>query len=189
MNTKLLNPWNWFKHEEPYPQENTIFPVKHGDYLPLHRPMSNMMHLHHEVDRLFEDAFRDFSSFNRSPLWDSKSRDEFMPAFRAKVNVASDDKQYTITLEAPGMEQNDLSIELKDRTLIVKGNKEKEHKEQDKHYYRVERHFGSFERVLSLPDDADAEEINAQMKNGVLTLSMPRKEVAETGVKKIAINS
>ena len=73
---------------------------------------------------------------------------------------------YTITLEAPGMEQKDLSIELKDSTLYIKGKKQQKQEEKDKNYYRVERHYGSFERVLANPDDGNADEIEASMKNG-----------------------
>lgn len=187
MDMKKLNPWNWFAHEEKQDSKETV-PVKRGEYLQSRNPLSNVLQLHQEIDRLFEDAFRGFPAVGRSPFWDKLAHDDFMPAFRANVNVASDNNQYTITLEAPGMEQKDITIELKDRALFIKGNKEQEKEEKDKHYYRMERHYGSFERVLAIPDDGNAEEIAASMKNGVLTLKIPRKQVPESDIKRIEIS-
>jgi len=162
-------------------------PIQRGEYMQAQQPLTNMMQLHHEIDRLFDDAFRGFPSLSRSPLWGQMLNDNFMQAFRADVNVASDDGQYTITLEAPGLEQKDLSIELKDRTLFIRGNKQQEQEENEKHFYRVERRYGAFERVLAIPDDANADEISATMKNGVLTVAIPRKDVPVSDVKKIDI--
>jgi HSP20 family protein len=117
------------------------------------------------------------------------SNEDLLPAFHANVDIASDDKQYTISLEAPGMEQKDLSIELKDQALFIKGNKQQEQEEKDKHFYRIERHYGSFERVLAIPDDAETNKITASMKNGVLTIDIPRKEMPATEAKRITIES
>ncbi len=188
MDLKKLNPWNWFKHEEKQQDKQNTIPVKRGDYLQPQHPLNSMLQLHREVDRLFENAFRGLPSAGRTPLWDQLANDDFMPFFHASVNVASDDKQYTITLEAPGMSQDDISIELKGNTLFIKGDKQQESNEKEQHFYRVERHYGHFERILSIPDDGNTEEINASMKDGVLTLVIPRKEVAATDVKKIEIN-
>jgi len=112
--------------------------------------------------------------------------DDFLPAFHAHVNIASDDKKYTITLEAPGLEKKDVSIDLKDRVLVIKGNKQHE-EEKNKQYYRIERHYGAFERVLAVPDDADINEINASMDKGLLTVNIPRKKIAESDVKKLKL--
>ncbi len=188
MDMKKLNPWNWFKHEERQDKKETI-PVKHGEHLQPHHPVTNMMQLHREIDRLFDDTFRGFPSLSHAPLWKQMMSDDFMPTFRANVNVASDDGQYTITLEAPGMEQKDLSIELKNHALFIKGNKQQEQEEKDQHFYRVERHYGSFERVLAIPDDGNADEISASMKNGVLTLTIPRQELPKPDIKQIEINN
>lgn len=189
MDIKKLNPWNWFKHEEGQDEKREIVPVKQGDYSQSQYPAANILQLHSEMGRLFEDAFRGFPSLGRSPFLEQMMGNSFMPIFRANVNVASDDKQYTITVEAPGMEQNDVSIEIKDRILYVRGDKQQEQEEKEKHYYRVERHYGAFERVLAIPDDGNTEEIKATMKNGVLTVNIPRMAVAAADVKKISIDS
>jgi len=189
MDIKKFIPWNWFKHEEKLQNNNQTLPVKRGDYLQPQHPFSNMMQLHQEIDRLFDNAFRGFPFVGGSSLWDRTLNDDFMPAFKANVDIASDEKQYTIKLDAPGMEQKDISIELKDRTLIIKGNKQQEQEEKDKHYYRVERRYGSFERVLAIPEDGNAEDINATMKNGVLSVMIPRNTLPKRDVKRIDIKS
>lgn len=190
MDLHKLNPWNWFKHEEPETAKSEIVPVKDDD-----QSLSRLSHvnhinqLHREIDRLFDDAFRGFGLPGRL-RYDSLSpffSDDFIPTFRANVNIASDDKQYTITLEAPGLSQDDLSIELKERVLVIKGTKLEEQEEKDKHYYRKERRYGSFERVLAVPDDGDIEGIQASMDKGLLTIIIPRREVEKKDVKKIAI--
>lgn len=188
MDIKQLNPWNWFKHEEKQQEKSQNVPVKQAQYLQSASPVSNLMQFHREIDRLFEDAFRGFPMLDRFPNWGMLSSDDFMPAFRASINVASDEKRYTISLEAPGMEQKDLTIEVRNHTLVVRGNKQQEQEEKDKHYYRVERNYGAFERVLELPDDALVADISASMKNGVLTILIPRKETPKTEIRKISIS-
>ena len=190
MDLHKLNPWNWFKHEEPEKEKKEIVPINEGDYALSQSPLvNNISQLHREIDRLFENTFRGFGlpSMSRSSLWDQMLNNDYMPAFRASVDVASDNKQYTITLEAPGLEQKDVSIELKDQVLAIKGHKQQEQEESDKHYYRIERRYGAFERVLAVPDDADINLINATMDKGLLTIIIPRKEVLESKAKTIEI--
>jgi len=185
MDIKKLNPWNWFKHEE---KQQRDIPVKQGDILPASHPFSNMLQLHREIDRLFDDAFRGAAAPGQAPLLNRLLGNDFIPAFHASVDVLSDDKNYTITLEIPGLEKKDISLELQDRMLLIKGNKQQEKEEKDKHFYRIERHYGTFERVLAIPDDGDAEQISASMKNGILTVTIPREDTVDSSVRKIEID-
>ena len=192
MDIKKFAPWNWFKKEDEETGGNVPV-VQSTEMQPLYserRAVHPIAQLHREVDRLFEDAFRGFGlpSLSRPPLWDPMHRNDFMPAFKASVDVASDDEQYTISLEAPGLEQKDLSIELKDRALIIKGDKQQEQEDSDKHYYRIERRYGAFERVLALPDDADSNSIHATMDKGLLKITIPRVKAVESKAKTIEIN-
>ena len=68
-------------------------------------------------------------------------------------------------------------VATKDNTLTIRGEKRQEKEEKAKDYYRIERSYGSFQRVLSLPEDVDQDTIKATFKNGVLTVTMPRKAV------------
>jgi HSP20 family protein len=78
--------------------------------------------------------------------------------------------------------ESDLSLEVKDDVLTIKGQKEE-------HYYRVERSYGWFQRTLALPDDAIGDEIKADLDKGVLRLEIPRCEIANQQVKRISINA
>ena len=88
-----------------------------------------------------------------------------------------------------GLAQNDLSIELKNRVLLIKGSKQEEQEKKDQHYYRKERRYGSFQRVLAVPDDADIDGIQASMNKGVLTIKIPRHEAGLSNIKKITIKN
>lgn len=189
MNLQQLNPWNWFKHEENN-RLGTI-PVKRDANEPEHKPEVRrgqlpMLHLHREIDRLFDQALRGFGMPSLNTGW---LDDEFnRVGFEARLNVASDDKSYHISLEAPGLTEKDISLELSQGVLTIRGEKQEETESNDRHYYRIERSYGSFQRVLSLPDDCNQEGINATMKNGLLEISLPRNAVPPSTAKRIPIN-
>ena len=190
MNLQQLNPWNWFKHEETS-KESTIPVKKSAENLPDNKqamPATNsIFQLHREIDRLFDDAFRGFAfPASRSSLFNDSVFNKSV--FDAKVNVASDDKAYHISLEAPGMTDKDISLELTHNVLTIRGEKKEESESKDKHYYRVERSYGSFQRVLSLPDDCDKNAIKAEMKNGLLEIVLPRMALPASEKKQIPIN-
>ena len=189
MNLSKLNPWNWFKHEEAGNQ----IPVKRGDSgsnLSLSGQDSAYpaQQLHRQIDQLFNEAFRNFgfpslgSRHFDSPAWLNQA------SFRPSLNVSSDDQNYQITLETPGMSESDLSIEVSGDVLTIQGRKQEESESKDRHFYRIERSYGSFQRTLALPEDSDSDAIRASLKDGVLELTVPRKSIAERDVKKIAIN-
>jgi HSP20 family protein len=187
MNLQQFNPWNWFKHEEAQPQ--STIPVKRSDK-PADKNLpstgASVMQLHREIDRLFDDAFRGF------PTLGSRWFDQgvFSPAvFEARLNVASDDKNYHVSLEVPGMTEKDISLELTNNILTIRGEKKEENETKDKHYYRVERSYGSFQRVLNLPEDCDQASIAASIKNGVLDIQMPRKSLPASERKQIPIKT
>ncbi|SER05873.1 HSP20 family protein [Nitrosomonas sp. Nm51] len=192
MDLHKLYPWNWFKHEEPEEAKHEAIQVKPDNQsLSPVSQVNNLNQLHREIDRLFDDAFRGFGlpDRSRSEFLNRLFSDDLTPAFRASINIASDDKQYTITLEAPGLSQDDLSIELKDRVLVIKGTKQDEQEDKDRHYYRKECRYGAFERVLAVPDDANTDGIQASMDKGLLTINVPRTETGKSDVKKISIKS
>lgn len=187
-NLQQLNPWNWFKHEDFSTPSNV--PIKRNESVsslasPLGYPI---VQLQHEIDELFQDVFRSHGfpsrNFRRAAL-DSLNQ----AGFQAKVNVASDDKSYRISLEVPGLTENDISLELNQDTLIVRGEKKEDKETKDLHYYRIEHSYGSFQRVLALPDDADKDNIAATIKHGVLDITLPRKALPASASKHIPINS
>jgi len=192
MNLEKLKPWNWFKHEENDTGEGGHIPVSRSEAE--NSPLSgrgSLMSLHRDMDRWFEDAFK---SFDMSSL-DSNLQSRVMPGislsniYRPQIDVAGDSNCYEINLEVPGLTESDISLEVKDDVLTIKGKKEERSEDKDKHYYRVERSYGSFQRTLALPDDAIGDEIKANLDKGVLRLEIPRRETPDQEVKRISINS
>ena len=193
MNLQTLAPWNWFKHEEAS-SENTI-PVKRN-HASTQSPQANhtVMQLQQEIDRLFDQTFKSLPWF-ASSLGDSlQTRGGIFQnlGFRPQLNIASDDQQYHISLEVPGLKEEDLVLELNaNNTLSIRGEKNQEVETKEKRYYRVERSYGQFERLLALPADSDTEKLRATLTNGVLEIFLPKKPLsaADTNTKKIEINS
>lgn len=182
MDMKRFNPWNWLKHEED--QAATTLPIRKGD-VNYPAPLSQF---HSEIDRLFNDVF---SGFGMPSLWAgvpaiSKNLNEGF--LRPQVDITSNEKSYEVTIEIPGVDEKDVKLELTDQTLIVKGEKKQEKEEKDKEFYRMERSYGSFQRVLTLPADIAKEDITATFKSGVLKVSIPRMPTPKPEVKKIEIS-
>ena len=192
MNLDKLNPWNWFRHEENGTGKGGQIPVSHSEAE--NRPLTSpgtLMSLHRDMDRWFEDALKSVGM----PSLDSNLQSRAMPGislsdiYRPQIDVSGDSNGYEINLDVPGLTESDLSLEVKDDVLTINGHKEERTEVKDKHYYRVERSYGSFQRTLALPDDAIGDEIKANLDNGVLRLEIPRRETATQEVKRISINS
>ena len=187
MNLQQLNPWNWFKHEENSSPASTI-PVKRSDTDQITQGQSlPLAQLQRGIDQVFDDFFQGFGFPARSRIGTGNLFNSL--GFQAKVNIASDDKNYHISLEVPGLTEQDISLELDNRILTIRGEKREENETKDRHYYRVEHSYGSFQRVLALPDDADENDVTATIKNGLLDLSLPRKAQPEKDTKRIPISS
>lgn len=189
MNLQQLNPWNWFSHEEA--NKSSTIPVKRDNGKNQVGSASSDNHpitlLHRNIDRWFDDAFRNFGFPSLGSSW-LENGVLNNTSFHAKLNIASDDKNYHISLEAPGLTDKDINVELNKGVLTIRGEKKEESETKDRHYYRMERSYGSFQRILTLPEDADQNSINASMKNGVLEITVARKALPASETKRIPIN-
>ncbi|MCF8230925.1 MAG: Hsp20/alpha crystallin family protein [Bacteroidales bacterium] len=101
-----------------------------------------------------------------------------------KSNIAEKDNQYEIEIAAPGLSKQDIKIGIEDDVLTVSSEKEEDSEVQ---YTLKEFGYGNFERAFSLPEDVDQENISASFEDGILTISLPKKEV-EAAKKEIAIS-
>lgn len=88
--------------------------------------------------------------------------------------ASSDDRLYRIAVELPGVDEKDIDITVDDGIVTVKGEKKESREEKGETWYFSERQYGSFSRSFRLPADADAEKITADLKEGVLTLTVAR---------------
>src|SRR5271166_6148587 len=150
------------------------------------RPFEN---LRREIDRLFENfqvgSWRSpfgRTAFDLEPFWRGEMRGK-APA----VDVINKEKAYEITAELPGMDESNIDVKFSDGALTIKGEKKDEREEKKKDYYLSERRYGSFQRSFGVPDGVDTDKIDAQFKNGVLTVTLPKSADAQKSEKKIAI--
>ena len=148
--------------------------------------------LRREMDRLFDDFDRTLWSapfprrvFDIEPFWE---RDWTLKAAPA-VDVAEKDNAYEITAELPGLEEKNIEVKLTNGTLSITGEKREEKEEKTKDYHVKERSYGSFHRSFSVPDSVDAGKIEAKFKNGVLTVTLPKKVEAVVPAKKIEVKA
>jgi HSP20 family protein len=185
MNLEKLKPWNWFKHEE---NDSQAVPVTRQESLPA---ADSLLSLQREMDRWFDNLSSAFGlpSVNRNLLGSSRPAATLANLYQPQIDVSGDDNGYQIKLNVPGLAEDDLSIEVRDDVLIIRGEQQQQSEDRDKHYYRVERSYGAFQRTLSLPDDADVDEIEAKIDNGVLRLEIPRRESRDQNVRRIEISS
>lgn len=105
------------------------------------------------------------------------------------VDVIDEEKVYRVTAELPGLTDKDIEVTKDGDLLTIKGEKKEEHEEREKGYFLSERHFGSVERSLRLPEGIDDSKIEAKFENGVLTVTLPKTPEAVSKPKKIAIKA
>jgi HSP20 family protein len=125
------------------------------------------------------DPFREMAAF---PMPDERGA-VFAPTFEVKETKDS----YLFKADVPGIKESDLEVTVTGNRLTVSGKRDAEKEEQTDTYYAYERSYGQFTRSFTLPDGADMEKLNADLKDGVLTLSLPKKP--EVQPKKIAVKA
>jgi HSP20 family protein len=130
--------------------------------------------------RLFKDFWDDVPTFfNKNWGFPKVFTDEFDKIFNGKCDFEEFEDKYAIDLEVPGVEKNEINISLKDDDLKISWNRKKENKEGDKKNSRYKRREGSFTRSFTVKG-ADPDKINAELKNGVLKIVLPKFEEAKS---------
>lgn len=187
MNLEKLKPWNWFKHEDGDSAVDRQVPVARSQGS---AATDSILRLHQEMERWFDELASSFGL----PVLATKRRGGELGAgslasfYRPQIDVSGDANGYEIKLDVPGMNESDLSIDVRDDVLVIRGEKQEHSESKDKHYYRAERSYGAFQRTLALPDDAVADEINARLEKGVLCVEIPRRENSAKDVRRIPIS-
>jgi HSP20 family protein len=103
------------------------------------------------------------------------------------LDVSETDGQVEIRLDLPGVEAKEIDIQLNENLLTISGERKEEKEEKNKTYHRVERRYGSFSRSISLPCPVKQEAIDAQYRDGVLTIKLPKSE--EARARKIKVKT
>jgi len=109
--------------------------------------------------------------------------------FSPSIDVVENDREISISAELPGMEEKDIDVSLSTDSLTIKGEKKEEKEDKRKGYYRMERSYGSFSRVIPLPVEIEQDKVKATFEKGVLTVTLPKTEKAIKETKKIVVKS
>jgi len=141
---------------------------------PASEPASPFLSLHRQMNRLFDDVFRDFEM---APAWGRMGSPQ--------VEVEERDGEYRVTAELPGLDERDVEVTVEDGALCLRGEKRAE--TEDKARAFSERWYGRFERRIALPD-VDEATAQASFRNGVLTVTLPKTPAAAARVRKIPVN-
>ena len=157
--------------------DQATLPAKSG---PAGFALPPLTRLRDEIDRLFDDF--SFARPARS-IFAFPTVAEFNPA----MQLADKKSHYELSVELPGMDQNDIDVEVIDGVLTISGEKRVESETEEDGYLMKERRYGSFRRQLSLPSDADPAGIDARYRNGVLNLSIKKDQKAASRARKIKI--
>ncbi|MBB6412541.1 Hsp20/alpha crystallin family protein [Mesorhizobium sangaii] len=138
------------------------------------------MGLHREMSRLVDDMFRGFDS--RLP---SLGRFSSAGTGWPSVEISETDKEIRVTAEIPGMEEKDIEVLLDDGVLTLRGEKHAEAEDRERQF--SERFYGRFERRIPLGFEVVEDKVAADFRNGVLSVTLPKSEKAQSKAKRIPI--
>jgi HSP20 family protein len=136
------------------PRENNLL----GDVFNLQREMSKML----------------------SNFWNDDEMLGQLQAWYPSADISETKDEYLVRVELPGVTKDNVKITLQENVLTIQGEKKQESEMKDRHYHRVERNYGSFSRSFRLPSLVKGEKIDANYKDGVLTIALPKADEAKT---------
>ena len=134
-----------------------------------YRPSRMLTDLQGEVDRLFADFL--------APMQEEEGSTG-LDLWRPRTDLSETDESYKIRLDLPGVDKDDIQVDLQNHTLTIRGERKDVAEEEDERFHRIEKRYGSFSRSFTLPDVDEGGKAEAQFENGVLTVTIPRTEAA-----------
>jgi HSP20 family protein len=129
-------------------------------------PLRELGIMQDRMNRMFEDAGRGWRSDEPS------STTTWSPA----VDIYETENEITVHAELPGVDRKDIGLNLEKNVLTLKGERRFEKETKQENYHRIERAYGGFSRSFSIPAIVDEERIRAEYKDGILKISLPKKE-------------
>ncbi|CAB1082908.1 hypothetical protein D1AOALGA4SA_10499 [Olavius algarvensis Delta 1 endosymbiont] len=140
-------------------------------------PWREMPTLHNRFNRFFDDPF-----FRVARMDENADLGLWNPV----VDLFEKDDHFVIKAELPGIDKNEIKVDLKDRVLTLSGERTYDNEVKEENYYRKERSYGKFQRAFTLPSDVDSDKITAEFKDGVLRVEVPKPE--EKKAKQVTIH-
>lgn len=107
--------------------------------------------------------------------------------FVPDADITETDNEFTISVDLPGLEEKDINVEIRANILRISGEKREESEQKGKNFYRIERAFGYFDRSIQLPSSISEDNVQARLKNGVLTITFPKSAETINKAKHIEI--
>jgi len=129
---------------------------------------------------IFDEFMKDF--------WTDIPGDSGSAGFLPSTNVWEEDNKYNIELSAPGFNKEDIKVEVGNKVMTISGEHKAENEKEEKNYTRKEFSYGSFKRTFTLPENVNADNINAKYENGILKLAIPKKETEVKAAKQIEVS-
>jgi len=152
--------------------------------LPITRRPHEVLSLQDQVNRIFDNFFTDWSTPTSPEVWRGR---ELAPSMEVKES----ETKYEVAMELPGVSEKDLEIQIEQNVLTVTGEKKSEKEENDeaKGYYCTERNYGKFSRSVSFDKEINEDKVNAQLKDGVLKVTLEKTPTDQRSTKKIRIDT
>jgi HSP20 family molecular chaperone IbpA/uncharacterized membrane protein len=148
-----------------------------------HNPLALVHQLSNEMDRLFDSFFqRDFAPASIG------ARSAARGAWTPQIDIRQQNGNLIVLADLPGMNREDVNIEIGDGVLTIQGERHEEKKSEQEGFRRLERTYGSFYRAIPLPDGVDVEHAEAHMENGVLEIVLPTPTLKETHGRRLEIH-
>jgi HSP20 family protein len=149
------------------------------------RPFMDLSRWERDMERMMEDFF----GRRTRPWWPERwFRTEEMEVTAPAVDLYEEKDDIVIKAELPGIDKNNIEVNLTDHMLTIKGEKKKEEEVKEENYYRSERSYGSFVRTLELPKDVHADKVKASFKDGILEVRLPKTEEAKAKEIKVKVD-
>lgn len=133
-------------------------------------PFRDLSTIQDRVNRLFEDTLTKFKG---------GEVERFASGWEPAVDVYETNNEIVMKVELPGLQKDNVSIELKDNILTIKGERKFEEEVKKEDYHRIERSYGYFQRSFSLPSTIQQDKVKANFKDGILDIKLPKAEKAK----------
>lgn len=114
-----------------------------------------------------------------SRFWDGNQETLFSKEFLPSADLTETENAYEIRMDIPGMQAKDINVQVQGNVVTLSGERKEEKEEKGKTCHRIERHTGSFSRMMTLPSNVNEEEVAAEYTQGVLTVKLPKREDAK----------
>jgi HSP20 family protein len=144
---------------------------------------NEMRRMQRDMDSLFSDFFYTASPYLLTKNKDNENEISSKENYREPIcNIDEDKENYNLSLEIPGSKKEDIKINMNDNNLEIKVENKQEDKKEDKEkgYYSYSKRYSGFYRSFTLPKNVDKDNIDAEYKDGVLNLKIPKKEIASS---------